>query len=204
MSRSSAIDPLAPRCACSAPTPRSCARTGNEREVGEAIRRSGVDRDEIFATTKLWISDYGYDAALAGFDASLRRLGLDHVDLYLLHQPMRPGAATIGKPSARSALPRATADRPLAVVSDASGETYETPGGQEPSRAVCRVASISSSNSQVAPASWEISARQQNESGPISVKRQRSCGSSSSLSYTMRGSSRRCTSPDQPACTPTS
>jgi diketogulonate reductase-like aldo/keto reductase len=60
----------------------------NEREVGEGIRRSGVPRDEVFVTTKLWISDYGYDAALVGFDASLRRLGVDHVDLYLLHQPV--------------------------------------------------------------------------------------------------------------------
>ena len=60
----------------------------NEREVGEGIRRSGVDRDEIFVTTKLWISDYGYEAARVGFEASLRRLGLEHVDLYLLHQPV--------------------------------------------------------------------------------------------------------------------
>jgi diketogulonate reductase-like aldo/keto reductase len=66
----------------------TAAAYGNEREVGEAIRRSGVDRDEVFVTTKLWISDYGYDAAQVGFDASLRRLGLDHVDLYLLHQPI--------------------------------------------------------------------------------------------------------------------
>ena len=66
----------------------TAAAYGNEREVGEAIRRSGVGRDEIFVTTKLWISDYGYDAAQVGFDASLRRLGLDHVDLYLLHQPV--------------------------------------------------------------------------------------------------------------------
>jgi diketogulonate reductase-like aldo/keto reductase len=66
----------------------TAAAYDNEREVGEGIRRSGVDRDEIFLTTKLWISDYGYDAALVGFDASLRRLGLDHVDLYLLHQPV--------------------------------------------------------------------------------------------------------------------
>jgi diketogulonate reductase-like aldo/keto reductase len=66
----------------------TAAAYGNEREVGEGIRRSGVDRDEIFVTTKLWISDYGHDAALVGFDASLRRLGLDYVDLYLLHQPM--------------------------------------------------------------------------------------------------------------------
>ena len=66
----------------------TAAAYDNEREVGEGIRRSGVDRDEIFVTTKLWISDYGYDAAQVGFDASLRRLGLGHIDLYLLHQPV--------------------------------------------------------------------------------------------------------------------
>jgi diketogulonate reductase-like aldo/keto reductase len=66
----------------------TAAAYDNEREVGEGIRRSGVDRDEIFVSTKLWISDYGYDAAQIGFDASLRRLGVDHVDLYLLHQPV--------------------------------------------------------------------------------------------------------------------
>ena len=66
----------------------TAAAYDNEREVGEGIRRSGVDRDEIFVSTKLWMSDYGYDAAQVGFDASLRRLGLDHVDLYLLHQPV--------------------------------------------------------------------------------------------------------------------
>jgi diketogulonate reductase-like aldo/keto reductase len=66
----------------------TAAAYGNEREVGEGIRRSGVPRDEIFVTTKLWISDYGYDAAQVGFDASLRRLGVDHVDLYLLHHPV--------------------------------------------------------------------------------------------------------------------
>jgi diketogulonate reductase-like aldo/keto reductase len=75
----------------------TAAAYGNEREVGEAIRRSGADRDEIFVTTKLWISDYGYDSALVGFDGSLRRLGLDHVDLYLLHQPVPTHfEATIG------------------------------------------------------------------------------------------------------------
>ena len=66
----------------------TAAAYDNEREVGEGIRRSGVDRDEIFVTTKLWMSDYGYDAAPVGFEASLRRLGVDHVDLYLLHQPV--------------------------------------------------------------------------------------------------------------------
>src|SRR5688572_20690492 len=66
----------------------TAAAYGNEREVGEGIRRSGVQREEIFVTTKLWISDYGFDAAKVGFEASLRRLGLDFVDLYLLHQPV--------------------------------------------------------------------------------------------------------------------
>jgi diketogulonate reductase-like aldo/keto reductase len=60
----------------------------NEREVGEAISRSGIARTELFVQTKLWISDYGYDSALRAFETSLRKLGLDSVDLYLLHQPM--------------------------------------------------------------------------------------------------------------------
>jgi diketogulonate reductase-like aldo/keto reductase len=75
----------------------TAAAYGNEREVGEGIRRSGVERGEIFIATKLWISDYGYDAALVGFDASLRRLGVEYVDLYLLHQPVPTDfEATIG------------------------------------------------------------------------------------------------------------
>jgi diketogulonate reductase-like aldo/keto reductase len=60
----------------------------NEREVGDGIRNSGVDRAKLFVQTKLWISDYGYDSALRAYDVSLRKLGLDSVDLYLLHQPM--------------------------------------------------------------------------------------------------------------------
>jgi diketogulonate reductase-like aldo/keto reductase len=60
----------------------------NEREVGEAIARSGIERTELFVQTKLWISDYGYDSARRAFETSLRKLGLDFVDLYLLHQPM--------------------------------------------------------------------------------------------------------------------
>ncbi|MFF4353537.1 aldo/keto reductase [Streptomyces sp. NPDC001530] len=59
----------------------------NEKEVGEGIVRSGVDRGEVFVTTKLWLSDYGYDSALRAFDTSLANLGLDYLDLYLLHQP---------------------------------------------------------------------------------------------------------------------
>lgn len=66
----------------------TAAAYDNEREVGEGIRRSGVARDEIFVTTKLWMSDYGFDGAHAGFDGCLRRLGLDVIDLFLLHQPV--------------------------------------------------------------------------------------------------------------------
>jgi len=60
----------------------------NEREVGAAIAASGIERSELFVQTKLWVSDYGYDEALHGFDVSTRKLGLDTVDLYLLHQPL--------------------------------------------------------------------------------------------------------------------
>src|SRR4051812_10844236 len=60
----------------------------NEPEVGAAIAASGVDRSELFIQTKLWVSDYGYDQALHGFDVSTRKLGVDTIDLYLLHQPL--------------------------------------------------------------------------------------------------------------------
>ncbi|MEO3762223.1 aldo/keto reductase [Streptomyces sp. B5E4] len=60
---------------------------GNEEGTGKALTESGVPREELFVTTKLWNSDQGYDAALRAFDDSLRRLGLDHVDLYLIHWP---------------------------------------------------------------------------------------------------------------------
>jgi diketogulonate reductase-like aldo/keto reductase len=66
----------------------TAASYDNEREVGEAIRRSGIDRGELFVTTKLWFSDYGYDEGLVGVAGCLRRLGLDYVDLFLLHQPV--------------------------------------------------------------------------------------------------------------------
>lgn len=59
----------------------------NERGVGRGIRRSGVERDEVFVTTKLWNSDQGRDETLRGFERSLERLGLDYVDLYLIHWP---------------------------------------------------------------------------------------------------------------------
>lgn len=60
----------------------------NERGVGEGIRRSGLDRSEVFIETKLWISDYGYDSALHGFEKAAGKLGLEQIDLILLHQPL--------------------------------------------------------------------------------------------------------------------
>ncbi|KPF42830.1 aldo/keto reductase [Rhizobium sp. AAP43] len=59
----------------------------NEEGVGEGIRRSGLARSEIFLTTKLWNTDQGYDQTLKAFEASLKRLGTDYVDLYLIHWP---------------------------------------------------------------------------------------------------------------------
>ncbi len=60
----------------------------NERQVGEGVRRSGIPRSEVFITTKLWASDYGAERTLRAFDISLRKLGLEYVDLYLLHWPI--------------------------------------------------------------------------------------------------------------------
>ena len=60
---------------------------GNEAGVGQALAASGIARDELFVTTKLWNADQGYDATLKAFDASLAKLGLDFVDLYLIHWP---------------------------------------------------------------------------------------------------------------------
>ncbi|MFL0690956.1 MAG: aldo/keto reductase [Agrobacterium tumefaciens] len=59
----------------------------NEEGVGEGIRQSGIDRSEIYLTTKLWNTEQGYEQTLKAFDASLKRLGTDYVDLYLIHWP---------------------------------------------------------------------------------------------------------------------
>ena len=65
----------------------TAAAYSNEREVGQGIRDSGVDRGEVFLTTKLWMTDYGFDSALRAFDTSTAKLGVDYLDLYLLHWP---------------------------------------------------------------------------------------------------------------------
>ena len=66
----------------------TAAAYANEREVGEAIRRSGVDRAEIFIETKVWISDYGYEQTLHAFDKSAGKLGVEQIDLLILHQAL--------------------------------------------------------------------------------------------------------------------
>lgn len=65
----------------------TAAAYGNEREVGEGIRRSGIDRSEVFIETKVWVSDYGYDQTLHAFDKAVGKLGVEQLDLLILHQP---------------------------------------------------------------------------------------------------------------------
>lgn len=66
----------------------TAAGYGNERAVGEAIERSGLDRGEVFIETKIWINDYGYDETLHGFEKGSGKLGVEHIDLLILHQPL--------------------------------------------------------------------------------------------------------------------
>lgn len=61
---------------------------GNEASVGTAIKNSGIPRDEIFITTKLWVSDVSYDGAKRAFEQSCKKLGVDYIDLYMIHQPI--------------------------------------------------------------------------------------------------------------------
>jgi diketogulonate reductase-like aldo/keto reductase len=65
----------------------TAAAYGNEREVGEGLRRSGVPRDEVVIETKVWVSDYGYDETLHAFEKASRKLGLEQLDVLILHQP---------------------------------------------------------------------------------------------------------------------
>lgn len=67
----------------------TAALYGNEKGVGEAVRRSAVLREEVFVTSKVWNSDQGYDKTLRAFDDSMNRLKLDYLDLYLIHWPVK-------------------------------------------------------------------------------------------------------------------
>ncbi|WP_348519316.1 aldo/keto reductase [Blastococcus sp. TF02-09] len=94
----------------------TAAAYGNERQVGEALRRSGIDRSEVFVETKIWISDYGYDETLHAFDKSAGKLGLDQVDLLILHQPLPDEfELTIGAYKALEKLLAAGAVRAIGV-----------------------------------------------------------------------------------------
>jgi 2,5-diketo-D-gluconate reductase A len=66
----------------------TAAMYGNERETGRAVAESGVPRDELYLVTKLWNADQGYDSTLAAFDTSMERLGIEYLDLYLVHWPL--------------------------------------------------------------------------------------------------------------------
>src|SRR4051794_23127026 len=92
----------------------TAAAYGNEREVGEAVADSGIDRSEVFLETKIWISDYGYDETLHAFDKSAGKLGIDQIDLLILHQAL-PGEfeLTIG---AYKALERLLADGKVRAI----------------------------------------------------------------------------------------
>lgn len=92
----------------------TAAAYGNEKEVGEGIRRSGVDWNEIFIESKIWISDYGYDETLHGFEKSAAKLGVDRIDLMLLHQPL--GSAFDRTLGAYRALEKLLADGRVAAI----------------------------------------------------------------------------------------
>ena len=92
----------------------TAAAYGNEREVGEAIRRSGIGRDEVFVETKVWISDYGYDATLHAFDKSAGKLGVEQIDLLILHQAL-PGELDLTIDAYR-ALERLQADGKVRAI----------------------------------------------------------------------------------------
>lgn len=86
----------------------------NEREVGEAIRRSGLDRSDVVIETKVWITDYGYDQTLHAFDKATGKLGVEQIDLLLLHQPLPTDfEKTIG---AYRALERLLADGQVRAI----------------------------------------------------------------------------------------
>jgi hypothetical protein len=65
----------------------TAAAYGNEREVGQGVRRSGVDRSAVFIETKVWVSDYGYEQSLHAWEKAVGKLGVDYLDLLILHQP---------------------------------------------------------------------------------------------------------------------
>ncbi|HWM27429.1 MAG TPA: aldo/keto reductase [Woeseiaceae bacterium] len=98
----------------------------NERQVGEGIRRSGIPRDHVFVETKVWISDYGYEATLHGFDKSAGKLGVSRIDLLLLHQALPSRFdLTLG-----SAIPKST--KPARIAETSTSLTLNSPRTRSP------------------------------------------------------------------------
>jgi len=110
----------------------------NESQVGEGIRNSGINRVELFVTTKLWLTDYGHDAALRGFDESMAKLRLDYLDLYLLHWPTKNFEATVQSYKAAEKLLAAGGVRAIGVCNHTEQQldalidsTDVVPGGNQ-------------------------------------------------------------------------
>lgn len=97
---------------------------GNEGDVGRAVMESGIQRDEIFVTTKVWNSEQGYDLTLRAFEGSLRRLNLAHVDLYLIHWPVRGKIAETWKAMVK--ILKEGKSRAIGVSNYQIGELQET------------------------------------------------------------------------------
>jgi diketogulonate reductase-like aldo/keto reductase len=92
----------------------TAAAYGNERQVGEAVARSGIGRSDVFLETKIWISDDGYDQTLRGFDKSAGKLGVDQIELLILHQALP--SAFEATPEAYRALETLLADRKVRAI----------------------------------------------------------------------------------------
>src|SRR6476620_10830200 len=92
----------------------TAAAYGNEREVGDAVRASGLDRSDVFLETKIWISDYGYDETLHAFEKSAGKLGVEQIDLLILHQALP--SAFDRTPAAYRALETLLADGTVRAI----------------------------------------------------------------------------------------
>ena len=103
----------------------TAASYGNEEAVGKAVRECGIPREELFITTKLWIQDASYEGAKAAFQTSLDKLGLDYIDLYLIHQPLggAQGQATDIEINAKHILK--TKERMNRILAENTGKEYE-------------------------------------------------------------------------------
>jgi methylglyoxal/glyoxal reductase len=97
---------------------------GNETDVGRAVMESGIQREEMFVTTKVWNSDQGYDSTLKAFEGSLQRLGLSYVDLYLIHWPVRGKVVETWK--ALTKILKSGKSRAIGVSNYSMGELEET------------------------------------------------------------------------------